>query len=158
MTVRDAGDEDSDTQPQPDSPPQPARSRLEDEVLEILHRAEQPTSLRDHVRRTAQRRRHERMAAAAGSVPNWSSAGPGTFLLACVALALLATLIRDASAALGALLAIASVACLVMVAVRRGGGDGSGPKSWRGRDLDPTPTTPAWVDSLRDRFRGPPRL
>lgn len=156
MTVRDAGDEDSETQPQPQ--PQPPRSRLEDEVLEILHRAEQPTSLRDHLRRTAQRRRRERMAAAAGSVPSWSSAGPGTFLLACLALALLATLIRDASAALGALLAIASVACLVMVAVRRGGGDGSGPKSWRGRDLDPTPTTPAWVDSLRDRFRGPPRL
>jgi len=148
VTARDAGDDR----------PNPPRSRLEDEVLEILVRADQPTSLRDHVRRRARRQRRERLGAAARSVPSFAAAGPGTFLIACVALAFLATLVRDASAALAALLALASVACLAMVAVRRRGAGGSGPKTWRGRDLDPGPSTPPWVESLRDRFRGPPKI
>lgn len=149
MTVRDEGDD----------PPKPPRSRLEDEVLEILVRADQPTSLRDHVRRTAQRRRRERLSHAARSLPSFAAAGPGTFLVACLALALLATLVRDGSAALAALLAVASVACLVMVAVRRRGAAGSSePKTWRGRDLSPDPPTPAWVEALRDRFRRPPKF
>ncbi len=149
MTVRDAGDDR----------PNPPRSRLEDEVLEILVRADQPTSFADHVRRRARRQRRERFGAAAGSLPNFATAGPGTFLIACVALALLATLVRDGSAALAALLGLASFASLVMVAVRRrGGAGGSGPKTWRGRDLDPGPEPPPWVGSLRDRFRGPPKI
>lgn len=149
MTVRDAGDEG----------PNPPRSRLEDEVLEILVRADQPTSLRDHVRRTAQGRRRERVGRATNSVPDLATAGPGTFLIACIVLAVLATAIRDTSAALAALFALASVAALVMVAVRRrGGAGGFGGKTWRGRDLDPTSPTPPWVDSVRDRFRRPPRF
>ena len=148
MTLRDAGDDR----------PNPPRSRLEDEVLEILVRADQPTSFRDHVRRRAQRERRERFTSAARSLPSFAAAGPGTFLVACLALAILATLVRDASGFLAALLALASVASLAMVAVRRrGGAGGTGPKTWRGRDLDPGPSTPAWVESLRDRFRGPPR-
>lgn len=149
MTVRDAGDDG----------PTPPRSRLEDEVIEILDRADQPISFRDHVRRSAQRRRRERVAEATGSIPDLASAGPGTFLISCIVLALLATFIRDTSPALSALVALGSVACLVMVAVRRrGGAGGSGPKTWRGRDLDPDPEPPAWVESLRDRFRRPPRI
>ena len=149
MTVRDAGDDR----------PNPPRSRLEDEVLEILVRAEQPTSFRDHVRRRAQRQRRERLTNAAREVPSFATAGPGTFLIACLVLAFLAALVRDSSGFLAALLALASVASLAMVAVRRrGGAGGSGPKMWRGRDLDPGPSTPAWVESLRDRFRGPPKF
>lgn len=148
MTDRDrAGDQ-----------PTPPRSRLEDEVLEILVRTDQPTSLGDHVRRKAQQQRRTRFDNAARSVPSFSSAGPGTFLVVCLTLALLASIVRDSSALLATLLVLASVASLAMVAVRRHGAAGPSVKTWRGRDLDFSPPPPAWVDSLRDRFRRPPRL
>lgn len=149
MTDRDrAGDQ-----------PTPPRSRLEDEVLEILVRTDQPTSLGDHVRRKAQRQRRSRFDNAARSVPSFGSAGPGTFLVVCLALALLASIVRDSSALLATLLVLASVASLAMVAVRRrGAAGGPGVRTWRGRDLDFSPPPPAWVEGLRDRFRRPPRL
>lgn len=141
-----------------DQPP-PPRSRLEDEVREILVRADQPTSLRDHVRRKTRQQRRSRIDAAARAFPSWDSAGPGTFLVGCLGLALLASIVRDSSALLAALLALASVASLAMVAVRRrGAAGGSNTKTWRGRDMDCSPPPPAWVESLRDRFRRPPRL
>jgi hypothetical protein len=139
--------------------PTPPRSRLEDEVLEILVRTEQPTSLGDHVRRKAQQQRRTPFDHAARSLPSFGTAGPGVFLVACLALALLASLVRESSALLATLLVLASVASLAMVAVRRhGGAGGSNVKTWRGRDLDFGPPSPAWVESLRDRFRRPPRL
>ena len=139
--------------------PPPPRSRLEDEVLEILVRADrQPTSFREHVRRKTQQRRRTQLSAATRSLPRLSTAGPGTFLVACFALALLATVVRDASALLAYALALLSIASLVMVWVRRGGGAGGpGVKTWRGRDMDLNPPPPAWVEALRDRFRRPPR-
>jgi hypothetical protein len=134
------------------------RSRLEDEVLEILVRADQPTSLRDHVRRKAQQRRRTQLTAFTQSLPRLNTAGPGTFLVACLVLAFLAMLVRDSSALLATLLAIASSASLVMIWVRRyGAGGRADVKTWRGRDIDLAPPSPAWVDSLRDRFRRPPR-
>ena len=148
MSERDRGGEQ----------PTPPRSRLEDEVLEILVRADQqPTSLREHVRRKAQERRRAQLSGAARSLPGIGTAGPGTFLIACLALAFLATLVRDSSALLAYALALLSVAALAMVWVRRAGGGGSGPKTWRGRDMDLSPPPPAWVEALRDRFRRPPR-
>ena len=133
------------------------RSRLEDEVLEILVRADQPTSLRDHVRRKAQQRRRTQLTALSQSVPRLTTAGPGTFLVACLMLAFLAMLVRDSSALLATLLGMASAASLVMVWVRRYGAAGSSNvKTWRGRDIDLSPP-PAWVESLRDRFRRGPR-
>lgn len=139
--------------------PTPPRSRLEDEVLEILVRTDQPTSLADHVRRKTQQQRRPRIDAAARAVPSFDSAGPGTFLIVCLVLALLASIVRDTSALLAALLALTSVAALAMVAVRRrGGAGGPGTKTWRGRDLDVDPPPPAWVEALRDRFRRPPRF
>lgn len=149
MTDRDrAGDQ-----------PTPPRSRLEDEVLEILVRADQPTSLGDHVRRKARQQRRTRFERAARSVPTPTTAGPGVFLVGCLVLALLASIVRESSALLAGLLVLASVASLAMVAVRRhGGAGGSSVKTWRGRDLDFNPPPPAWVEGLRDRFRRPPRL
>ena len=148
MTDRDRGGDQ----------PTPPRSRLEDEVLEILVRADQPTSFRDHVRRKAQRRRRAQLDAATRSVPSLGALGPGTFLIACLGLAFLATLVRDSSALLANLLGLASVASLAMVWVRRhGGAGGSNVKTWRGRDIDLSPPPPAWVESLRERFRRPPR-
>ena len=137
---------------------QPPRSRLEDEVLEILVRADQPTSLKDHVRRKAQRGRPPAGSIRPRSVPSLGQIGPGTLLIASLAVAFLATIVRDGSPLLATLLAIVSVVLLAMIWVQRfGPPGGSNVKQWRGRDIDLSPSPPAWVESLRDRFRRPPR-
>ena len=139
--------------------PPPPRSRLEDEVLEILVRTDQPTSLRDHVRRKTRQRRRSRVAAAARSIPSLGTRfGPGSYLVGCLILALLATLVDSTSPLLAQLLAIGSIASLVMVWVSRyRTPGGSEIKQWRGRDIDLRPPPPPWVESLRDRLRRPPR-
>ena len=139
--------------------PTPPRSRLEDEVLEILVRTDQPTSLRDHMRRKTRERRRSQVAAAARSIPGLGTGfGPGSYLVGCLILALLATLVESSSPLLAQLLAIGSVVSLVMIWVSRyRTPGGSGMKQWRGREIDLRPPPPAWVESLRDRFRRPPR-
>ncbi len=140
-----------------DEQPPPRRSRLEDEVREILVRADQPASFTDHVRRKAQQRRREQFASASRVLPQLDTLGPGAFLIGCFVVAFLATLVRSSSPLLAQLLAVGSVALLAMVWVRRrGASGGSRIKQWRGRDIDLSPPPPAWVESLRDRFRRPP--
>lgn len=144
---------DTDGTP-PTNPQRP--SRLEAEVAEILARTEQPASFSEHVRRKAE--------AAAGprptlpAIPSLQQLGPGSFLLGAIGLAILGAAISGASPLLGTLLAIASFVSLAMVWVRRAPSGPSGPKMWRGRDLDSGPETPPWVNSIRDRMRRPPRL
>jgi hypothetical protein len=148
---------DRDRAGQPPSP----RSRLEDEVLEILVRADQPTSIQDHLRRKAER---ARMAAAPRGAnpfrsPSLSRIGPGGFLIGAFVLAFLATLVRSASPLLATLFVLAALASFAMLWVRRYAAPaGSDAKRWRGRDLDLSPPPPAWLESLRDRFRRPPRF
>lgn len=149
-----AGDRDRDHQP-PDG--QPPRSRLEDEVREILVRADQPTSLRDHVRRRAARPPRGR----GGGGPPWSRLdrlGSGGYWIASLGAAFVGALVHGTSPLLGTLCGVVSAVSFGML-WRRGGANGYGSpgQHWRGRDLGPNPTTPAWVESLRDRFRGPPR-
>ena len=147
--------------PEPEQRNQPSRgrSRLEDEVLEILYRAEQPTSLADHLRRKARRQRAERLAtlgAALGRLPR--RAGSGTMLAAALGAALLGVLVRDTSALLATLLAVVSIGCLlwpIIDRVRRP--QPPTVKRWRGRDIEPEPEPPPWLRNLRDRFRKPPR-
>lgn len=149
MTERNRGNEQ----------PPPPRSRLEDEVREILVRADQPTSLADHVRRKGQRRRAPVRAGTTGSLPGLGQIGPGTLLAAGFAVAFLAMLVRPSSPLLATLLAVGSVVLLALLWVPRYGGSGrSNVKQWRGRDIDLSPPPPAWVESLRERFRRPPRL
>lgn len=136
--------------------PAPRRSRLEDEVREILVRADQPASFTDHVRRKAQQQRRERIAGAGRVVPRIDTFGPGAFLIGCFVAAFLATLVRSSSPLLAQLLAVGSVALLAMVWVRPGSSGRSRIKQWRGRDIDLSPPPPAWMESLRDRFRRPP--
>lgn len=144
---------DTDGTP-PTNPQRP--SRLEAEVAEILARTEQPASFNDHVRRKAEAR------AASGpslpAIPNLQQLGPGSFLLGAIGLALLGAAVSGASPLLATLFAIASFVSLAMVWVRRAPPGPSGPKTWRGRDLDSGPEPPPWVNSLRDRMRRPPRL
>ncbi|MDP9369117.1 MAG: hypothetical protein M3Q03_12710 [Chloroflexota bacterium] len=137
----------------------PRRSRMEDEVLEILYRTDQPTSFADHVRRKTTRQRRSRLSTISRSFRTTQQLGPGTMLLASIGAALLAVLVKDASAILATLLALASVSLLLAPIVGRYRRPGrSDVKRWRGRDIDLNPPPPAWVGSLRDRFRKPPRF
>ena len=137
-------------------------SRVESEVLEILQRKDRPLSFSEHVRRKAARARRQRLERAALQVRHArAEAGPGTFLVACLVLALLGYFLRDVSALLASILALASVVCLfwpIVMRFRRPAGSNN--KRWRGRDMDyyATPAEPPrWVRNLQDRFRRPPR-
>lgn len=135
------------------------RSRMEDEVLEILNRADGPASFSDHVRRKTARQRHDRLAGYRRAAGGLLAGGPGTMLLGSVAAAILALLVSDVSRLLATLLVVASVALLLLPLVGRWRRpDPTGPKQWRGRDIDLNAPPPPWVASLRERFRHPPRL
>ena len=132
-------------------------SRVESEVMEILRRSDKPISFTEHVRRKTARARRERLLEVGTRVRrSQGQAGPGTFLLACIGLALAAFLLRDASRLLATLLAVASVVCLFWPVVTRLR-QPSAPttKRWRGRDMDYTTPAepPRWARDLRDRFR-----
>ena len=139
--------------------PPGGRSRLEDEVLEILVRADQPTSIKDHIRRRARRQRRAPLEQWTAGVSGLSAAiGPGALWIGSLVLAFIAAAVRDWSALLSQLLAVASLGALLAIyAVGRGGRGRSNVKQWRGRDIDLNPPPPAWVAALRDRFRRPPR-
>lgn len=155
MNDRDTGKPPDPSQRQP-----PPRSRLEDEVLEILYRTDQPASFTDHVRRKAAQQRQRRVNDATSSIrgllpAQWTS---GSLLIAAFVVAFLAILVRDTSAVLATLLALASVILLIWPIIERfRRPDQSDIKRWRGQDMDFRPPPPPWVQSLQDRFRRPPR-
>ena len=135
------------------------RSRMEDEVLEILYRTDQPTSFADHVRRKTTRSRRARLSMLAGHRRLPRTLSSGSLLLASLGTALLAMLTEDTSRILATLLALGSLALLlapIFTRYRRPGQ--SDVKRWRGRDMDLSPPPPAWVGALRNRFRRPPRF
>lgn len=144
---------------EPVTPPPGHRSRLEDEVLEILAQADRPTSLADHIRRKAAQRRRAQLR----HTVHWLSGGrghlnAGTLLVGCAVAALLAVLLADVSALLARVLAIVSIVLLLApIVLSFRGSRHSTVKTWRGRDMDLRPGPPEWVESLRDRFRRPPR-
>lgn len=143
---------DSDDTPS-DRPRRP--SRLEAEVAEILARAEQPASFSEHVRRKAEASTRRQPAPPVRL--SLDQLGPGSFLLGALGLAVLGAAVSGVSPLLATLCAIASIASLAMVWFRRPPPGINPTKTWRGRDLGPTPSTPPWVESLRDRMRRPPR-
>ena len=142
-------------------PPTPGRrSRLEDEVAEILARADKPASLTDHVRRKTQRQRQQRVQASVNRFPSWGAGlDANSFLIGFVVAALLAGFLRDSSALLARLSAIVGIVCLLAPIVLRFKNPRQPTiKQWRGRSIDLSPQGPEWVNSLRDRFRKPPRF
>lgn len=142
-------------------PPTPGRrSRLEDEVLEILARADKPTSLTDHVRRKTQRQRQQRLQTSVGRFSSWSAGlDANTFLMGFVIAALLVMFLGDSSALLARLIAIVGLFCLLAPIVLRFKSPRQPTiKQWRGRSIDLSPQGPEWMNSLRDRFRKPPRI
>ena len=141
-------------------PPEPGgRSRLEDEVLEILARTDRPASLSEHVRRKTKQSRPSRVGRGELNRSRLtSSIGPGSLLIGSVTAAILAAAVGGSSALLAQLLALLSVGLLIGVYVQRYGAPGRGnAKQWRGREIHLSSPSPAWVESLRDRFRRPPR-
>jgi len=141
-----------------DSSTPPHRSRLEDEVLEILARADQPTSLSDHIRRRTAARRRARFAHAFAWVTSRSPVvSDGAMLVASLVTAIVAMLIVHDSALAARILAVVSIVLLLAPIVLHYRRPRSTIKTWRGRDMDLRPGPPDWVESLRDRFRRPPR-
>lgn len=143
---------DSETRPEP----HPSRSRLEDEVLEILTRADRPPTFGERLRRAVREARPP-LRRAARFAPGAIQVGPGVLLAASFILAFVGSRIGPHSGLLGFLCGLASFVCLALLWAPRFN-VGSGPKRWRGRDLGPSSSNAQWLDDLRDRFRRPPRL
>ena len=144
---------------EPESPP-PRRSRLEDEVLEILYRSDRPPSFSDRARSAGRR--------AAASLRTRRSLGvgdlvsrldAGMWLAVCVGLGIVAYLVRDASPFLARVFAVACLAMIVLAIVRSfGRPDRGSMKRWRGRDVDISPSSrPLWIDRVFRGQRRPPR-
>ncbi len=128
----------------------PKRSRVEDEVLEILQKADRPPTIADQVRLRAQEGRVTLGRATAGrSVLDLQ--GPLAPLVGAVGAALLGALVRGLSPLLATLLGVVAFALFCSVWFAASTGPGSGNR-WRGRDLGDLPGRPSsW------RRPGPPR-
>ncbi|MGI8643303.1 MAG: hypothetical protein ACR2LS_04220 [Thermomicrobiales bacterium] len=141
----------------PDDEDRPKRSRLEDEVLEILQKNDRPISFTDHVRRKAAQQRQTAPKPSLGLRHHrlWPLAPfIGAFVVAFVGLS-----IRDTSALLATILAWVSVGMFFLPLVlhfRRP--SQAHVKRWRGRDLDFREPRRDWWQELRDRISGKPRI
>jgi hypothetical protein len=137
-------------------PPNPSepRSRLEDEVLEILHRTDRPPSNMIKFKSRAQRERMQAVRGITGTVSNLTATST-SLLITCVALAVVAVIISDASPLAGKILALLSIAALFALFFRAWWGPKPPTtKVWRGRDIDlrPPPGQEMW-NRLRYRRR-----
>jgi Flp pilus assembly protein TadB len=142
----------------PPTQPRP-HSKVEDQVIEILSRVDRSASPLDRVRMKVRqwwfdwRRQFRRQTS-----QTRSRRGSETYLIGCVAAAIVAVLIRDTSALLATILAIVSVALLIFPIVEHLRNPRQPTiKQWRGRDVDLRPASPPWVEALKERFRRPPR-
>lgn len=132
--------------------PKPQRSRLEDEVLEILDRTDlepgrvikfKSRAQRERAQRTRQLR--DRLGAVRLSGTEW--------LIAAVVLAILAMIVNHSSPLLAKILGLGCIGCLVMiyvVAFRQPKGPTT--KRWRGKDID---TRPPSENPFRGWTKGP---
>lgn len=129
----------------------PKRSRVEDEVLEILQKADRPPTIADQVRLRA-REGKVTLGGTTTSQILLGLQGPLAPLVGAVAAALLGALLRELSPLLATMLGVVAFGlfCSVWFAPSPGSGPGN---RWRGRDLGDLPGRPpsAW------RRPGPPR-
>lgn len=131
------------------------RSRLENEIQEILERTDRPPS--NVVRFTTKVKRDRNLASRRFTAYRFGGIVTDlNILIAAMVLAVLGFAASDSSSALARLLAVLSVAALVWLFVRYFRRPGHGPvKTWRGRDIDLSP--PRRSDWLEKRFGGPRR-
>ena len=140
---------------QPPREPRKSQSRLEDEVLEILHKSDRPPSNVVKFQSRVRRQRMSILGRLGHAVGRFQVTGL-SLLIATIALAILASVFDDRSAILGRVLALASVACLIGLFVRRWiRPEQPEIKTWRGRDINlrSHPQRPEWLD----RFFGGPK-
>ncbi len=136
------------------------RSRLEDEVLEILYRSDRPLTLSERVRaslRQAARPSRMRRSGFVGDI--FSRMDSGMWLAAFVVLGIVAFAVRNTSPFLARFLVVTCLALLFLAIVRSFGRPDRGQiKTWRGRDMDfSPPTRPLWLDRVLRGQRRPPR-
>jgi hypothetical protein len=133
------------------------RSRLEDEVLEILTRADQPPTPFDRLRSRMRHARARRRLSIVGSKPARRISN-GVWLLASVVAAILALIVDDWSVLLARVLAIICIVCFAIPIINRWRRpEEPDIKRWRGRDIDFRGGPPDLIDDLRRRFRRPPK-
>jgi hypothetical protein len=157
--------------PEDDGPAGPPQrpSRLEREVAEILERTEnQPISFTDEVRRRANARRQQRVAAPQrppaqapgnGAMAAFERLGEGRYLVVAVVAAVLALVLSDVSPLLATLLAIVCVVSIFIPIVQRfRQPEGPATKTWRGRDMSIGGSRPEGIERIFNRFRRPPRI
>lgn len=146
--------------PPPENNDPPRRSRLEEEVLEILEQTDRPISFAERVRARAERERMQRRARLRTRLTSGlTEITPGMMLLGAVVAGVLAWWVADFSGLLARLFAILCVALIIgpiIMQFRRPSGPTSS-KRWRGRDMNAGIGQPDWYNDLRDRFKRPPR-
>lgn len=141
-------------------PPSGRRSRLEDEVLEILIKNDRPPTIGERLQSDVRRQRRQ-----VGSLFSSRSAlfstpfETGLWLVGCLALGILAFMMRDISPLVARILAITCFVIVLLAIVRSfRRPDRHNVKQWRGRDIDISPTSrPLWLDRLLRNQRRPPR-
>lgn len=142
----------------PQEPRDRQRSRLEDEVNEILQNNDRPISFTDHVRRRATERRYAARRQRSFSLGN-SRFAPLAPFAGAFAVAFLGLTLRDISPLLANMLALVSVGLLFLPFIARArGGTKSNVKQWRGREIDLGSSRNDWTKSIRDRFTRGPRI
>lgn len=123
-----------------DPPPPEPRSRLEDEVLEILQRADRPPS--NVIKFRAQVRQRRPAVRDRARTITRNALEPVTLLGASLVLAILAVFAEGIANWLGVFLGLSALACFVLLFVLgfRRPRDVS-QQRWRGRDIDLRPPT-----------------
>jgi hypothetical protein len=125
-----------------DTPP-PGRSRVEEEIIEILERADRPPTVIDQVRgHAALGQASVRHSLQRGVHVSWS---PRAAIATAFLLALAALVVRGPVPVLAAILAVLSFAALVSLwFVRSVTPPPSGPK-WRGQDMRGSSPVDQWL-------------
>jgi hypothetical protein len=144
----------------PDQTPAP-KSRLEAELLEILERSDREPTPVERIRSNARVARERVRTDSLSRVPRiFRRLGAWTWLVACLALGVIAFVVGDS---LRIVAQLAVIACIVvfLFAIFRGGRR-AGPhdiKTWRGRDIDlSSPGRPEWLDRMLRGRKKPPKL
>jgi hypothetical protein len=147
----------TDTDPSGNDQTPRRRTRLEDEVLEILTRADRPPTRLEKLRSWRWRRgrwgtsRRLRRGRSTGF-------GNGSWLLASAIAGILALVLDGPSPLIARILAILCIVCFaVPIVARWRKPDEPEIKRWRGRDIDFRDSGSDFIEDLKRRFRRPGR-
>lgn len=141
--------------PTHDPEPTPRRSRMEDEVLEILYRADRPPTTGEKARaRIDEARFAARQSLTTRRHRRSFRAGPLALIVGSLLLAAAAAALRSVVPPLAVLLGLGSAVMLLAIWFDRRPRPSASTR-WRGRDLDSGPRLPD-IERFRQRWRNPP--